>query len=49
MYLFPIYEEEIVTVVAKLKGKASAGADKIPNFLVKECIQCIKKPTYFHI
>jgi hypothetical protein len=39
MYLFPISEEEIVSVVTKLKGKASAGADEIPDFLVKVCIQ----------
>jgi hypothetical protein len=44
MYFFPIYEEEIVTVVSKLKGKASAEADEVLDFLVKECIECIKKP-----
>jgi hypothetical protein len=37
MYIFPISEEEIVSVVTKLEGKASAGADEIPDFLVKVC------------
>jgi hypothetical protein len=47
MYLFPITEGEIVTVVSRLKGKASAGADEIPDFIVKECIEFIKKPLNF--
>jgi hypothetical protein len=47
MFFYPISEEEIVTVVAKLKGKASAGFDEIPDFLVKDCIRCIKKPLTF--
>jgi hypothetical protein len=34
MYFFPISEQEIV-IVAKLKGKASAGADEIPDFFSK--------------
>jgi hypothetical protein len=47
MFLFPVNEEEIVTVVSKLRGKKSAGFDEIPEFLVKTCIQCIKKPLSF--
>jgi hypothetical protein len=39
MYFFPISEEEIVTVVSKLKGKASAGYDEIPDFLVEACLK----------
>jgi hypothetical protein len=46
-YSFLISEEEIVTAVSKLKGKASARFDEIPYFLVKECIKCIKKPLNF--
>jgi hypothetical protein len=34
-------------VVKTLKGKYSAGYDKIPECLVKECIQFIKKPVTF--
>jgi hypothetical protein len=47
MYFFPISEGEIVSVVSKLKGKASAGADEIPNFIVKASIEFIKKPLNF--
>jgi hypothetical protein len=47
MFLFPVHEEEIVTVVSKLRSKKLAGFDEIPEFLVKECIQCIKKPLIF--
>jgi hypothetical protein len=35
MYFFPIFEEETVTVISKLRGKTSAGFDEIPDFLVK--------------
>jgi hypothetical protein len=42
MFLFLVSEEEVVKVVSKLKGKASAEFDEIPEFLVKECIQNIK-------
>jgi hypothetical protein len=34
-------------VVSKLKGKTSAGFDEVPEFLVKECIQNIKKTLSF--
>jgi hypothetical protein len=47
MFLLPVHEEETVTVVSKLRGKKSAGFDEITEFLVKECIQCIKKPLSF--
>jgi hypothetical protein len=46
MFLFPFHEEEIVTVVSKLRGKKSAGFDEIPEFLVKECI---KKTIKFYL
>jgi hypothetical protein len=47
-FLFPV-SEEVVKVVSKLQGKTSAGFDEIPEFLVKECIQNIKKTIKFHI
>jgi hypothetical protein len=47
MYLFLITEGEIVTVVSRIKGKASAGADENPDFIVKECIEFLKKPLNF--
>jgi hypothetical protein len=42
MYFWPISEDEIVTEVSKLKGKATAGCDGILDFLVKACITGIK-------
>jgi hypothetical protein len=35
MYLLQISEEEIVTIVSRLKGKSSPGFDEIPDFVVK--------------
>jgi hypothetical protein len=31
----------------KTAGQASAGADEIPDFIVKGCIEFIKKPLHF--
>jgi hypothetical protein len=42
MYFWPISEEEIVTEALKLKGKATAGCDGIPDFLRKASITSIK-------
>jgi hypothetical protein len=42
-YFLLVSEEEIVTVVSKLKDKAFAGFDEIPDFRVKECIKREKK------
>jgi hypothetical protein len=44
MFLAPITEDEILNVTIKLKGKFSVGYDEIPEKLVKESIQFIKKP-----
>jgi hypothetical protein len=44
LYAFPATENEIECVTKRLKGKCSAGFDEIPEFLVKQCIQNIKKP-----
>jgi hypothetical protein len=46
-FLFPVSEEEVVDVVSKLEGKTSAAFDEISEFLIKECIQNIKKPLSF--
>jgi hypothetical protein len=45
--LFLITEDDVQNLVSKLKGKFSAGYDEIPEKLVKECIQFIKKPLTF--
>jgi hypothetical protein len=43
VFLLLMTEEEITTVRA-MKGKPSAGFDGVPENLIKECIQYIKKP-----
>jgi hypothetical protein len=47
MFVSPVTEDEVQNVVSKLKGKFSAGYDEIPEKLVKECIQFIKKALTF--
>jgi hypothetical protein len=42
IFLIPI-TEEVLKVTSKLKGKFSAGYDEIPDNIVKQCIQFIKK------
>jgi hypothetical protein len=45
MFLFPATENKIERVVIKLKAKAVSGVDGIPDFIVRDCIQLIKKTT----
>jgi len=47
IFLFPVTEEEVVSLTKKLKNKITAGYDDIPESLVKQCIQLIKKPLTF--
>jgi hypothetical protein len=47
MFLVPVTEEEVLKVNSTLKGKFSAGYDEIPDNIVKQCIQFIKKPLTF--
>jgi hypothetical protein len=47
MYFWPISEEVILTEALKLKGKATAGYDRIPDFLIKACITSIKKTQFY--
>jgi hypothetical protein len=35
MFIYPVTENEIVEVVAKCRGKYSAGTDEIPDYVVK--------------
>jgi hypothetical protein len=42
--LFPVSETEVEKVVKDLKDKLTAGFYEIPNHVVKQCIQFIKKP-----
>jgi len=47
MFVCPVTEDELNQVVSKLQGKSTTGFDQIPEFLVKECIQYIKKALIF--
>jgi hypothetical protein len=44
IFLFPVTENEIECTTKSLKGKFSAGVDEVPEYIVKQCIQHIKKP-----
>ena len=44
MFLFPVTESEVEKVATDLKNKLSAGIDDIPDYVVKRCIQVLKKP-----
>ncbi|PNF28301.1 hypothetical protein B7P43_G05448, partial [Cryptotermes secundus] len=44
IFFHPITEYEIVCVTNSLKGKLSAGYDEIPEYLVKKCINYVKRP-----
>jgi hypothetical protein len=47
MFLTPITEDEVLNVTHKLEGRFSADCDEIPEKIVKESIQFIKKPQTF--
>jgi hypothetical protein len=44
LFLGPVTEEEVLHVTSKLKTSISAGYDKIPDMIVKQCIQTINTP-----
>jgi hypothetical protein len=43
MFHLSVTEEEVQKVISKLKGKFLAGYNEIPENIVKQCIQLIKK------
>ena len=43
MFVFSVAEDELESVVGKLREKYSAGFDVIPEYLFMKCIQYIKK------
>jgi hypothetical protein len=47
MFLATVTEEEVLNVTSKRKGKLSAGYNDIPEKIVKQIIQFIKKPLTF--
>jgi hypothetical protein len=44
MFIYPVTEIEIIEVVKNFKGKYLAGIDGIPDFVVKKCIEVVKRP-----
>jgi len=48
IFIYPVTEEEVISLTKSLRGKPTAGDDDIPENLVKQCIQLIKGPlTHF--
>jgi len=44
VFIYPVTEEEVISLAKSLKGKPTAGDDDIPENLVKQCMQLIKGP-----
>jgi len=44
IFIYPVTEEEVISLTKSLKGKPTAGHDDIPENLVEQCIQLIKGP-----
>ena len=44
IFIYPVTEEEVISLTKGLKGKPTAGDDDIPESLVKQCMQLIKGP-----
>jgi potassium voltage-gated channel Eag-related subfamily H protein 8 len=44
MFIYPVTETEMVEMVKNFKGTYSAGIDGMPDFVVKKCIEVVKKP-----
>jgi potassium voltage-gated channel Eag-related subfamily H protein 8 len=44
IYVVPIIENEVESVIKNLKGKFSVGYDEIPEYVVKHCASFIRGP-----
>ena len=44
IFIYPVTEEEVISLTMSLKRKPTAGDDDIPENLVKQCMQLIKGP-----
>ena len=44
IFFTPITENEVVKVAKSLKNKFATGNDDIPDYIVKQCIEYLKKP-----
>jgi hypothetical protein len=43
-FIYPVTEEEVISLTKSLKGKTTSGVDDIPENLVKQCIHVTKGP-----
>jgi hypothetical protein len=43
MFLFLVTEIEVEKVTKNLKSKFSSGVDEVPDHVVKQCVEYIKK------
>jgi hypothetical protein len=44
IFIYPVTEEEAISLTKSLKGKPTTDYDDIPESVVKQCIQLIKGP-----
>jgi hypothetical protein len=44
IFIYPVTEEEVISLTKNLKGIPTSGVDDIPENLVKQCIHLIKGP-----
>ena len=44
IFIYPVTEEEVISLSKSWKGKPTACIDDIPENLVKQCIQLLKGP-----
>jgi hypothetical protein len=44
IFLTPVTENEVAKVAKSLKNKFESGSDDIPDYVVKQCIEYLKKP-----
>jgi hypothetical protein len=50
IFIYPVTEEEVISLTKSLRGKPTAGDDDIPENVFTQCIQLIKGPlTLFTI
>ena len=47
--LFPVSEQEVFEAINKLKSKFTAGPDKIPSIIIRECASVLVAPLTFLI
>jgi len=49
MFINQVSENKVEKLVRNLKGKCSSGFDSVMDFIVKKCVQFIKKPLLISV